>query len=258
MTEREKFGALDIAGEGLAELPCAERAGLVFVGLTPEAEWDIESYLGEMLPELVSLGMDEWTLCATQELTTANWKLAHDGYVDGYHIASLHPETIGSFSKANVLTYDAFGPHQRIGFAHHDVLEVAERPRAERGLGDGLTIIRTLFPNVALAVRHGEGGLVSQLFPGPTPDSSLTIQSFLRPKPPETEAERRELEALQAMLYHVVRDEDYATVAGVQQGLESGAHADVLFGRNELGNQRLHAWIAHYRDGPESVAAPSA
>ncbi len=258
VNDAPKFGDLDTEGEGLTELPCAERAGLIFVGLTPGYETDIDAYLGGMLPELESLEIAHWELCATQSLTTANWKMAHDGYVDGYHIASLHPTTIGAFSQSNVLTFDAWGPHQRIGFAHHNILDVAEQAPADRTLNDGLTVIRTVFPNISLAVQHGSGGLISQLYPGPEPGTSITIQNFLAPKKPETPEEEQMLKMQTDMLYAVVRDEDYATVDTVQEGLQSGAIPDVLFGKSELGNQRLHDWIAHYsEDQPDPANRPN-
>ncbi|MEN3953503.1 aromatic ring-hydroxylating dioxygenase subunit alpha [Iodidimonas sp. SYSU 1G8] len=257
VADPEKFGDFDTAGEGLTELPCAEVAGLIFVSLTPGAAMDIDAWLGGFREELEKLEMADWEVCATQSLETANWKLAHDGYVDGYHIASLHPKTIAAFSQSNVLTYDAFGPHQRIGFAHHNILPVTEKPPAERTLNDGLTVIRTIFPHVSLAVRHGEGGVVSQLFPGPTHDTSYTIQAFLAPKVPETEEEKAMFGMRTKMLYEVVRDEDYKTVDGVQEGLASGAIPDVIFGRNEIGNQRLHKWIAYYcQETPDPSARP--
>jgi phenylpropionate dioxygenase-like ring-hydroxylating dioxygenase large terminal subunit len=248
VADPEKFGDFDTHGEGLTELPCAEVAGMILVSLTPGEAIDLDAWLGGFREELEKLEMDTWEVCATQQLETANWKLAHDGYVDGYHIASLHPKTIAAFSQSNVLTYDAFGPHQRIGFAHHNILPVTEKPAAERALNDGLTVIRTLFPHVSLAVRHGEGGVVSQLFPGETHDRSITHQVFLAAKVPETDAEKAMFEARTRLLYDVVRDEDYKTVDGVQEGLASGAIPDVIFGRNELGNQRLHRWIAYYSE----------
>ena len=41
----------------------------------------------------------------------------------------------------------------------------------------------------------------------------------------------------------VVRDEDYAMGAGVYRALRSGAKQSVLFGRNEGGGQRFHAFL---------------
>jgi phenylpropionate dioxygenase-like ring-hydroxylating dioxygenase large terminal subunit len=257
VADPDKFGDFGVEGEGLTELPCAEVAGLIFVSLTPGADIDIDAWLGGFRDELEKLEIAGWEVCATQRLETANWKLAHDGYVDGYHIASLHPKTIAAFSQSNVLTYDAFGPHQRIGFAHHDILPATDKPASERRLNDGLTVIRTMFPHVSFAVRHGEGGVVSLLFPGDRHDRSETYQVFLAAKAPETEEEKAMFAARTRMLHDVVKDEDYKTVDGVQEGLASGAIPDVIFGRNELGNQRLHRWIAYYtQERPEAGGRP--
>ncbi len=257
VADPDKFGDFGVEGEGLTELPCAEVAGLIFVSLTPGADIDIDAWLGGFRDELEKLEIAGWEVCATQRLETANWKLAHDGYVDGYHIASLHPKTIAAFSQSNVLTYDAFGPHQRIGFAHHDILPATDKPASERRLNDGLTVIRTMFPHVSFAVRHGEGGVVSLLFPGDRHDRSETYQVFLAAKAPETEEEKAMFAARTRMLHDVVKDEDYKTVDGVQEGLASGAIPDVIFGRNELGNQRLHRWIAYYtQERPEAGDRP--
>jgi phenylpropionate dioxygenase-like ring-hydroxylating dioxygenase large terminal subunit len=254
----EQFGDMDAAATGLRELPCREEAGLVFVALTPGPPMDLEGYLGPMLEELRSLGIEDWKVYARRELPSANWKATHDGYVDGYHLEVLHPKTVGLVSKGAVNTFDGFGPHQKIGFANQDVEKLREKPSEQWGQDEGFGFVRTLFPNVSLAVRAGAGGLVSQLLPGPTPDRARTIQSFVRAKLPETEREKAMADAEVELFHAAVRDEDYATVDGVQQGMESGAIEEVVFGRNELGNQRLHRWIAYYtQDDPKEADRPT-
>ena len=47
-----KIGDVDTASCVLTELPSVERAGLIFVSLTPRATIDLDDYLGGMLPEL--------------------------------------------------------------------------------------------------------------------------------------------------------------------------------------------------------------
>jgi len=252
-----QFGELDPATRGLTELPCEEHAGLVFVGLTPGAGIDVRAYLGGMLEELASLHIESWHVHSRRELTSANWKAVHDGYVDGYHLEVLHPKSVGRFTKGAVNTFDGFGPHQKIGFANQDIEKLRDIPTEEWQQDDGFGFVRTLFPNVSFAVRSGAGGLVSQLLPGPTPDRSKTLQTFLRARLPETDEEEKRAEREVELFYRAVRDEDYVTVDGVQQGLQSGALKDVVFGRNELGNQRLHRWIEHYsKDEPRDEDRP--
>jgi hypothetical protein len=51
--------------------------------------------------------------------------------------------------------------------------------------------------------------------------------------------------------------EDYLIGMDVQKGLQSGAHDEFLFGRNEPGNQYFHEWLDWYlqddTDMPEPV-----
>ena len=85
--------------------------------------------------------------------------------------------------------------------------------------------------------------MVSQLFPGETPQSSLTIQNFLIDFSVNSEVQASSVDAYKRFLLGVVRDEDYATGFGVQRGLATGAKDSVLFGRNEAGGQRFHQWV---------------
>ena len=253
-----QFGELDKSTKGLAELPCEEVAGLIFVGLARGTPLDVRGYLGGMLGELESLGLADWKLYDRRVLETANWKATFDGYVDGYHLEVLHPKSVGRFTKGAVNTFEAFGPHQKIGFANQDIAKLRDRPSSEWLQDEGFGFVRTLFPSTSLAVTAGVGGLVSQLIPGPTPDRSRTIQSYVYRKLPEGDDERARLDAIVDMFYRAVRDEDSATVDAVQRGMESGALDEVVFGRNEVGNQRLHAWVGHYADGeprPDEVAS---
>jgi hypothetical protein len=57
-------------------------------------------------------------------------------------------------------------------------------------------------------------------------------------------------------LHNVVEQEDYQLGLQVQRGLESGAHADVVFGRNERGNQYFHNWVNYYLANDHTARKP--
>ena len=84
---------------------------------------------------------------------------------------------------------------------------------------------------------------VTVLFPGATPDESVTIQNFLATEEPDEER-RKAIDQLLGFLLHVVRDEDYATGNRIQQNVKTGARDTFLFGCNEGGGQRFHRWVA--------------
>jgi phenylpropionate dioxygenase-like ring-hydroxylating dioxygenase large terminal subunit len=258
---RRKFGDIDAASRGLTELPLAERAGLIFVSLTPGGSMDLEDYLGGMLPELESFDFENWHVYKQNELPTSNWKVAHDGYLEGYHFAILHPKTIAQQVMSNIMTYDSFGPHQRVGFPTHKIADLRKKPREAWDLEEGLTVVRTIFPNVSFAISAKHGGMMSQLLPGPTPDKSRTIQNHIYPKLPATDEDRAMIDAAVSLFVNAVQNEDNWVCAKIQRGLSSRRNRDFVFGRNELGLHRLHDWIDYYLnsrgDRPDDVVGVS-
>ena len=127
------FGDLDTATMGLTPLSCAERVGMVFVCLTPGAEIDLDDWLAGYEEVLGPFGMGEWPLVSRREIEGANWKLVYDGYLEGYHFGSLHRDTLFKQFMSNVMTCDAWGPHQRVGFACHGIERLRNKPEEEWG-----------------------------------------------------------------------------------------------------------------------------
>jgi hypothetical protein len=82
------------------------------------------------------------------------------------------------------------------------------------------------------------------VFPGPTPDTTLTRQTVLCAQLPETEAEREAADTFSAMTLQAVQDEDYQIGLGIQAAIRSGANTEFLFGRNEPAVQHYHNWVA--------------
>ena len=56
------FGDVDPEKLGLKELPCAEKAGMVWVCLTPGKTFDIDDWLGDFAYELETLDLANWYL----------------------------------------------------------------------------------------------------------------------------------------------------------------------------------------------------
>ena len=138
---------------------------------------------------------------------------------------------------------DAWGPHQRLAFPQRSIEELRDTPEAQWPALGHLGVVHTVFPHVSVAGGRGVPTMVSQLFPGPTPDRSRTVQTHLVPAPLETDAAREAMDGAVEFLLRVVRDEDYATGLGIQRALSSGANEHFVFGRNEPCNQNFHRWV---------------
>jgi phenylpropionate dioxygenase-like ring-hydroxylating dioxygenase large terminal subunit len=240
--QREQFGDLDVTG--LIELPTAERAGLVFTILTPDARLDLDEWLGDMAGALEMLELDKlYRYDVETDLVSGNWKTTADGFLDGYHIGYLHRENIGVKSITNRNTYDLYGPHVRIGFANKPIAEMKSIPVDQWDLPNAMSLVHYIFPNISLSGQPGRSMMMSRLHPGPTVDRcTVRIYHYSR-TPIDTDDKRAEMEARRELYTAVTRDEDFTTVLGINRNLAALGDRPFLFGRNELGNQNLHTWV---------------
>ena len=258
VAEASSFGAVNKAELGLRELPCEERAGMIFVCLTPNAPLDIDGHFRGFLQDFEALEFDKWTYLGSRVIEGANWKIAFDGYLEGYHFASLHPETIFPRTPSNCMHYEGFGPNIRIGFPQRRISEALRAlPREQWGAqeNNGFDFVRIFFPNVSAFIAP-EITQIAQLFPGPTPDKNRTVLNYLRREPIRDEEDRAGVEAAMNFFRDVTYNEDYVIGLEIQKGLESGAHDEIVFGQNERGNQYFHEWLNWYLQDDPDIPEP--
>jgi phenylpropionate dioxygenase-like ring-hydroxylating dioxygenase large terminal subunit len=257
VAESRTFGEIDKSERGLTQLPCEERAGMIFVCLTPNTPIDLDDFYQGFLDDFEDVGLKDWAFLGTRVIEGANWKVAFDGYLEGYHFASLHADTIAPRTPSNVMHYEGFGPNIRIGFPHHAITRLKDVPRAEWGdqENNGFDFVRIFFPNVS-AFLAPEITQIAQLFPGPTPDKNRTVLNYLRKEPIKDDEDRANAEAAINFFRDVTYEEDYLIGLEIQRGLESGAHTSMVFGRNERGNQYFHEWLNWYLEDDTSLPKP--
>ncbi len=242
------FGDIDREQRGLTELPCAERAGMIWVSLDPTNNFDVDDWLGDFGAELETLDLENWHILEQRELVGApGWKVAWDGYLESYHHKFVHPDTVGKYTVPNLLLHDAYGPHQRIVFARKELGELVDVPEEDWvDPGSYVRQIHSGFPNLSISGILGDHAMVSQVYPGPTPDITVTVQTVLAAKEPQTAEEKEASAAFNETVLVAVRDEDYAIGARIQQAIDSGANDSFVFGRNEIALQHYHRKVAEY------------
>ena len=197
-----------------------------------------------MLESLEALRLDDlYPYRTLSHLESPNWKLAADGYLDGYHLGYLHKNTIGVKSITNRNTYDLLNSHVRIGFANKKVGAPGSMIEPDANLPDMMSLVHYIFPNVSISGGHGDTVQLSRLFPGPTVDKSLTTQHqyFRQPVVGDMAVVA---EQKRVVYEQVVRDEDCATIFSINEALPAIGDRHLVFGRNEPGNQHLHQVIA--------------
>jgi len=237
------FGDIDRSCYGLKALPATERAGMIWVTLNPESQLDIDIFLAGYDKLLDEFGFANWHLFDQRIVAGPNWKIAYDGYMDLYHLPILHKETFGPQMPCQAL-YHAWGPHQRVSSPDPRLAQLAGQPEDQWSDDALLGGVWTIFPHISIATFEGGGRsvMLSQLFPGETPQESFTVQNYLMAQAPD-EAQAREAHAQFDLLKYVVEEEDYATGLKQQKALMTGVRDHVLFGRNEGGGHRFHRWL---------------
>ncbi|WP_420637683.1 aromatic ring-hydroxylating oxygenase subunit alpha [Candidatus Poriferisocius sp.] len=244
----QTFGDVDRDHLSLTPLACAEAAGFVFASLTPGVTFDIDAFLGDFAPYVAALELDQWHIFEQRTLEGPGWKVAWDGYLEGYHQERLHPQTVGLNTIGNLMAHDTWGPHQRIVFGRKSLPELVGVSEEQWDLDRHIRLIHSIFPNVSISGILGDYCLLSQLYPGPTADASTTVQTVLCRHEPAGEEERQMAEQFSALVLRAVRDEDYWVGFQIQNALKSGATPEVLFGRNEPSLQHYHRAVARYAE----------
>ena len=245
----ESFGDVDRETRPLTELHCAERSGVIFACLTPGVAFDIDVWLGDFRARLDSLALDDWVVYEQRELDGPGWKATLDGYLEVYHHDSVHRSTVGQYTIGNLLVHDVYGPHQRLTFGRRNLPELESLPESEWRPDDYIRIIHSVFPNLSISGIVGGHCLVSQIFPGPTHETTVTRQTVLCSTAEQTDEWHDAARTFSEMTLQAVRDEDYAVVATIQAALPANANREFLIGRNEPGVQHYHRTVAGVMDG---------
>ena len=243
--KEEDFGDVDKSCNGLTELPCGERAGMVWVTLDPDSPLELDTFLCGYDHMLSHFGFDTWELFEDRTVVGPNWKIAYDGYMDLYHLPILHKNTFGSNMPSQALYY-AWGPHQRVSSPNPMLFELKDRPESEWPDEALITSVWTIFPHISIAGFDGGGGrgvMVSQLFPGDTPLESRTVQNYVMEKLPANDEMSQAAHEQFKLLEFVVQEEDYATGLAQQRAIMHRPGFEVMFGRNEGGGQHFHGFL---------------
>jgi phenylpropionate dioxygenase-like ring-hydroxylating dioxygenase large terminal subunit len=239
------FGAIDRDAYGLTRLPCAERAGLIFLGLTPDMPFDIDGWLAGVDRHIAPSGPALLHFGGERIIAAPNWKITMEGHLESYHFATLHRDSIGPTTFNNVGTIDRFGPHLLITVAHKHIVDLLDRPESDwHPLRDGMmTAQYVLFPGASITLLAN--GMMAQMVrpAGETGRSTnRMVMGFNKP------ADDEEIAATQFafldLIEGVLGDEDYAMGFEIQKGMKSGAQTHATLGLNEPGVIYFHETMA--------------
>lgn len=242
----------------LVELPCVEKAGLLFVvpSVPPGKEAAAQQQLLEAMPadlereyESMRIG-DHWMVSSQTIKVKANWKLVNDTYGEFYHLGPLHP-ILGMISVSNLSDYQIFGDGQKTrngepGGVWHGrssaakftarVMakgEVEEDRWDEPSVNSHLIHLYNLAPNCCLLVRP-DGFLTNIMYPGEHAGETIcTVAQYLH-KPPETAKDVSNGVKVWKVSLDIFFTEDFVCCERIQENVTTNPHAEMVFGRNEV------------------------
>jgi phenylpropionate dioxygenase-like ring-hydroxylating dioxygenase large terminal subunit len=239
--DERSFAEIDKATRGLRALPVVEKYGMIWLSPTPGASFDLDARLGGLERDLAAYGLGTYSHYETRVLRRRiNWKVVVDTFLEVYHLAVLHPTTVGTILYTNLATFDAFGRNLRMIAARRGIERLREMPEAEWELIPYSAVVCVLFPNTVF-VMQGDHVETWHVFPaGDSADECVMYASLYIPEPALTDSARRHWDRNMDLLMATVEKEDFPLSEGMQRGFHSGAQAEVLFGRNEPALQHFH------------------
>ena len=230
------FPGLDKSSKGLRAGKLEEQYGLLWLTQDVQASeyHNVESFLAGLGEEFEALGMDKMHLYfdKTRPLK-ANWKFPLFAFLESYHLAVLHKESIADFFIENIAHTERLGKHIRSFVPRKNAMELAEVDLSKVTLADYVTPTNIVFPNICM-IGHPTSLSILIMLPGDTPQTSSWRHMLLTPNEPTTEKERahydKSIAVLDGMTY---KNEDFWVSEQIQEGISAGAIDEMLLSTNE-------------------------
>ncbi len=231
----EAFPTLDLDQHGLKELSVTELAGFIWVvpknkvpknkasnNEEPEnKELDIQGYLAGIDNDLEHFGLKNHVVRVSDiQRPKCNWKLVIDAFSEGYHLKSLHKDSVESFFLEHGTVFQKMGRHSRSVGARKEILKAQSLPESEWDFRGWTTPFYTLFPNTIL-VFHPDWVSRITVFPDGT-DQCIVYHDMLVPEDADLKATYWD-KTFNLINQQVFAAEDIAICESIQSAARSGA-----------------------------------
>jgi phenylpropionate dioxygenase-like ring-hydroxylating dioxygenase large terminal subunit len=236
----DSFANLDTQALGLVEVPSSVQGGFVWAQIRgSDGAPDVARHLGpEIAADLDAVQLAEHRVHQKVEVERqCNWKLVMDAFAEGYHLRSLHSQSLARFFLDQAIL-DDFSPHARHLGARKNFVNVMDNLEDAR-IRDHATLFYNLFPNVIL-VFHPDWISQVSLFPS-APDRVRVVHRMLVHPEVLDSAKEGHLEKTFAHIHgQVFEKEDLRIAESIQSALATGANQTFITGGQERGLKIFH------------------
>jgi len=240
------FPGIDKATHGLRRLPVAERHGMMFVRLAPDAgeAIDIDAHLGGLADEFAAYRFDTAHFFSTETMSPAiNWKFGIDTFLESYHLPALHRDTVATLILGNTAACDTYGDHARVTMVRPGAEAWKRTPEVDWEVLKNVVPIYRLFPN-SIVVFQSDHVETWRILPGKAPDRCTVEFALYTPEAATTDKARAYWKKNHDLAIATVKHEDFELGERMQRGFMSGLQAEVIYGRNEPGLINFHERLA--------------
>lgn len=214
------------ADRPLAQLPCRESGGLIWVGLDRHRTYDFSAIEGQLASDLDALNLARGHAYGRKLFDLkANWKLVLEPFLEGYHVQRLHANSVGPMFADTPTITDRLGPHfrQTSGKANFDPAQLTPHENVHKSV----TFAYQLLPNCVIITSPY---YISVMILAPRgPDRTMVDYMMVTREAPDNP----KAEALFAKSYEMVLGvfggEDFRAAELSQAGLSTGAMDDVIY-----------------------------
>ena len=243
------FPGLDRDSKHLKTVRLDERYGLLWLTEEADSNVTIDEFLQGMERELDFLAQQNAAMWFNRTRSLkANWKLPLDAFLESYHIAVLHRESVGPYFVRHIASSVHCGPHIRSLVPRANILELKALDWSEANLREYVSPSFIIFPNACLILHPTSVSLLT-MYPGERPGECAWNHKLLIPKQPETERERKHYDKTIRVLDGMTFEgEDFWVSEQIQQGLDAHAIDELTLGLTE-------GLIGEFHDKVDQAAA---
>ena len=226
------FPDLDKGAHGLVPLRVHERAGIVFVTQSDDAD---EVDPGEGLRDLIA--PDQEVIKVHDSETDVNWKISIEGAIEGYHIRFGHPDSFYPYGYDNLNVVEHCGRNSRVTYPFRRIEKLADVPPTERSIEGRVTYVYHLFPNALVTVlsRHTILVVLEPTAPGRTQSVAYSL-AHTGGDEAVAETARRDSD----FVNQTGAPEDRALAESVQRNVAGEANEHFTFGHFESAIVHFH------------------
>jgi phenylpropionate dioxygenase-like ring-hydroxylating dioxygenase large terminal subunit len=221
------------AGRDLRALPVAEHHGFVWLG--PDAA----GLIGDLAADLAALGADQLVPFRTsQTRRRCNWKFLVEAFLDGYHLRTLHRDSVYRFFIDAASVAEQVGPHIRAITARRALQAAPSGDLADpRAL---VTPSLFVFPATTIVEHPDFVSVLTAHATGPEHTEFEHLMLVPAARAGEIEHWTKSWDLIEGAVF---QREDQWVCEEMQHGLDAGTES-LLFGGLEHGVSWFHAAIA--------------